>query len=235
MEIYSKRITVRSEYSAMNGLMRPSAMFSLFQDAAAESAASYGAGMAELSKRGILWMVVHMRADVLRLPAFGDEITISTWVGRETHGLYPRYYEMSFSNGDTAVKASGTWVLVDAATRALARDACVEMPATVTGRESETPRRLRLPPLSRGADFTARYSQTDINGHMNNARYLDAAEDIMPLDYLRTHTLRYAAADYLREVLPGEKLRLSYGCDGGAWWFSGDAGEPCFRVKLIYE
>lgn len=235
MDIYEKRTVVGTEYAAMNRFLRPSSMFSLLQDAAESNSAACGAGMAELASRGILWMVVHMRADVLRLPAYGDEVIVSTWLGEENHRLYTRWYEIRFPSGETAVKASGIWVLVDAKTRALVRDPDVHMPAVSTGRESEPPRRLRVPELTRSASFTARYSQADINGHMNNACYLDAAEDMIPLDYLRTHVLRYAAADYLREVVPGETLTLRYGCEGGAWWFRGDTHEPCFRVKLIYE
>lgn len=235
MEIYENKVRLTSDHTAMNGLLRPSAMFCLLQDAAAGSASSYGAGMEELSRRGILWMVVHMRADVLRLPAFGDEITVSTWIGEEMHGLFMRFYEMRFASGETAVKASGAWVLVDAATRTLARNAEVGMPSVVTGRETEPPRRLRMPELDRIAPFTAQYSHCDINGHMNNARYLDAAEDLIPVEYLMAHRLRFAAADYLKEVLPGETLQLGYGCAEGAWWFRGDGAEPCFRIKLIYE
>lgn len=235
MDIYEEKVLINSDYAAMNGFLRPSAMFSLLQDAAAGSAARYGAGMDALKGRGILWMVVHMRAEVLRLPAFGDEITVSTWLGEENHGLYTRYYEMRCADGESAVKASGIWVLVDANTRALVRDPDVTMPFAVTGRESARPRKLRLPELSNTTAFTARYSQADVNGHMNNAKYLDAAEDMMPVDYLLHHRLSSVAVDYLREVLPGETLSLRYGCDGGAWWFSGETDEPCFRIRLVYD
>ena len=235
MELYEKKVRVSADLAAMNGLLRPSALFSLLQDAAARSAAAYGAGMDVLSARGILWMVVHMRAEVLSLPAFGDEIVVSTWLGEENHGLYTRYYEIRRADGGSAVKASATWVLVDAATRALTRDPGVQMALLVTGRETERPRKLRLPELPNTSSFTARYSQADVNGHMNNAKYLDEAEDRIPVDYLLHHRLSYAAADYLREVLPGETLSLRYGCDGGAWWFSGETDEPCFRIKLVYD
>ena len=235
MEIYEKKLTVKSDYAAMNGYLRPSSMFAIMQDAAAADAALRGAGDDVTAHRGILWMVVHMRTQVFSLPRFGSDVTVCTWLGEENHGLYTRYYEMRYAGGDICVKASGTWVLVDASTRSLLRDPDVKMPLITTGSEGERPRKLRLPELSHSAAFTARYSQADINGHMNNAKYLDAAEDMMPVDYLMRHRLNSACVDYLREVVPGETLSIRYGCDGGEWWFSGETEEPCFRIKLVYD
>ena len=44
MEIYEKELTLTADYAAMNGYMRPSAMFALLQDAAFEDITRRGAG-----------------------------------------------------------------------------------------------------------------------------------------------------------------------------------------------
>ena len=235
MEIYEKKLTVKSDYAAMNGYLCPSSMFAIMQDAAAADAALRGAGDDVTAHRGILWMVVHMRAQVVSLPAYGDDISVVTWPGGVKHGLFTRFYQLLDHRGSPVVSASGSWVLVDAATRSLVRAADLVLPQVITGREIDLPRRIKVPELPNKVSFTARYSDADINGHMNNAKYLDAAEDLLPRDYLMTHTLRRADADYLSEVLPGETLSLGWGEKDGDWYFQGETDSPCFRIKLGYR
>jgi medium-chain acyl-[acyl-carrier-protein] hydrolase len=231
--IYNRKLKLTADYAAMNGRMRTSAMFSLLQDAAFEDITARGAGADYTEPRGLMWMVVHMRAEIIRLPEYLDDISLVTWPGEGKHSLYIRYYEILDASGAAAVRASGTWVLADAVKRCLVQQE-LGITGVVTGRETEAPVRLRMPEVGSRAAMTARYSQADINGHTNNARYLDMAEDLMPIDYLMSHSLNYAAADYLSEVLPGQEFVVRYGQVGGDWWFQGEGDKPCFRVKLSY-
>jgi medium-chain acyl-[acyl-carrier-protein] hydrolase len=234
LEIYQKELKLTADYAAMNGYLRPSAMFALLQDAAFEDITRRGAGAGFTEPRGLIWMVVHMRAEVVCLPRYLDDVSVVTWPGSGKHGMYIRYYEILDKRRNPVISASGTWVLADAVKRRLAGDVDIGIQGVVTGREAEPPSRLRMPEVDKSAVLTARYSQADVNGHMNNARYLDLAEDLMPAEYLMSHTLRSAQADYLAEILPGEKLTVRFGERDGAWWFQGDTEKQNFRVRLSY-
>lgn len=235
MQIYEKPLQITSEYTAMNGYVRTSSLLALLQAAAGQSAENLGAGKAVTSDQGILWMIVHMRVEITRLPKYFEQVTIRTWPGEGKHGIYPRYYELWDAGENLIVAASGSWVLVDAATRSLLPPDAVTLPATVTGREISLPKRIRTPELSSLGGFTVQYSQADINGHMNNAKYLDAVEDAMPVEYLMSHRLKAVSVDYLHEVIPGEHVTLGSAQIDDAWYFEGATHEPCFRVKLEYN
>ena len=55
------------------------------------------------------------------------------------------------------------------------------------------------------------YSLLDINGHMNNTRYLDWVNDLLPSAYHRGHETCEFTVCYLSEAREGERLDLRYG------------------------
>lgn len=233
--IYSQDKVVAAELVAMNGLLRPSALYTLFQIAATEDVERYGLGETETRDKGIVWMVVHMRAEILRMPAYLEKITVSTWTGKTSHGMFIRHYELLSESGESLVRACGTWTLVDIDSRSMLLSPPFSFENLVTGREIATPKRLRLPELEHTLQFIPTYSLADINRHVNNTKYLDIAEDLMPLDYLQDHMLKYAAVDYLNEVIPGKALEIKWSHDDNTWYFEGIDEKPCFRIKLVYE
>ena len=72
-------------------------------------------------------------------------------------------------------------------------------------------KRLRLKPGEGGAEYagdrTAVYSDIDGNGHVDNARYLDMAMDLLPAEMTAREPAEVQVL-FSRETLPGETLRL---------------------------
>ena len=72
-------------------------------------------------------------------------------------------------------------------------------------------KRLRLKPGEGGAEYagdrTAVYSDIDGNGHVDNARYLDMAMDMLPAEMAAREPAEVQVL-FSRETLPGETLRL---------------------------
>ena len=54
-----------------------------------------------------------------------------------------------------------------------------------------------------------------INGHMNNAKYLDLIQDLLPMDFHREAGIREFTICYLTEAKLGEELDLTYELQGG--------------------
>ena len=55
---------------------------------------------------------------------------------------------------------------------------------------------------------TVSYSDLDINGHMNNTRYLDWICDLLPAAYHKEHPLKAVTISYMSEALEGQQLHL---------------------------
>lgn len=234
-KIYSIPQSVSAEYANMKKVLSTSAIYTFFQTLAVEHAAKLGYGDTVLRPKNLIWMVVHMRTEVLRLPHYLEELSLNTWTGKSSHGLYIRNYEICTKDGEPLVRGIGTWVLVDLEDRVMRQETECEFENVVTGREMRSPRRLRLPGLDQEQIVSVPFGMCDVNGHLNNVRYLELAENLLPIDYLTSHTLQAADVDYLSEVLPGEDLHIQFTQQDNVWFFQGSTDHPCFQIRLSYE
>lgn len=82
---------------------------------------------------------------------------------------------------------------------------------------------------------TAPFSFADINGHINNAHYFDIAEDAIPFEEVKLLEPAGFEAEYEKEILPGDKVRLTYMKAADGWYFRGtfaDDGKDAFRIHI---
>ena len=77
------------------------------------------------------------------------------------------------------------------------------------------------------------YSYVDINGHMNNTRYFDLAEDSIPAA-AAGRALRSVLIEYANEARHGEELVVRWGQAGDDWYLTGEADKCVFRMRLGY-
>ena len=65
---------------------------------------------------------------------------------------------------------------------------------------------------------------------MNNTKYLDVCEDLIPTDFLLDHEAKELFCDYKKEIKLGEEFELSYGLIDGSYWFVSDH----FVIRIVY-
>ncbi len=78
------------------------------------------------------------------------------------------------------------------------------------------------------------FSYVDLNGHMNNTRYFDLAEDHIPAA-AEGRRLLSVSTEYTAEARFRDALTLRWGEDKGRWYMEGVSDRPCFRIELEYE
>ena len=82
--------------------------------------------------------------------------------------------------------------------------------------------------------FTVPYSYVDLNGHMNNTRYFDLAEDRIPAA-AEGHPLRSIAVEYANEAKLGDELSVMVEQQDNVYRISGDTEKKIFRMEFVYE
>ena len=78
------------------------------------------------------------------------------------------------------------------------------------------------------------YSYVDLNGHMNNTRYFDLAEDLLPQE-MRGKAVREILTEYTGEAKTGETLRLALSVKDGEVRLSGTGQKRLFRISMQYD
>lgn len=235
MSIYSTQLRLRNKDVELNRRLRTSTMFELMQEASIRHTEELGMGREMTLDRGLLWMVTLQRAEITRMPEYDECITLESWPGDTMHLLFPRYYRVLDEKGEILVAASALWALVDQDTRRMIFPDRygVVIEGEKTGNEIALP----SPPLraKEGAvsAFTVPYSYVDLNGHMNNTRYFDLAEDRIPAA-AEGRGLRSIAVEYTNEARLGDELRVMVERQDKVYRVSGDTEKKIFRMEFVY-
>lgn len=236
---YEKQIHIVSADADMWQRLRPGVLARMLQEAAIAHSEELGAGHAATFERGALWILTRMAVEVTRLPMYREDVLLRTWPGRTMHVLFPRYYEMTTAAGEPLLRASSLWLLMWAQERKMAfpRELGITVEGAERGGEPPLPdRAVPFPPELPGSEArTVRFSETDLNGHLNNTRYLDWADDLLTPAYHREHALRALWVEYRSEILCGQTAVLRYAMNGDTLYLRGQAEEKeSFRLKAEY-
>ncbi len=231
--IYTEHRKLLADDVTMYRSLRPSTLMRMLQEISIAHTEALGAGRAKTLDKGALWVIARMKLEVASLPSYDDEITLTSWAGKTMRVLFPRYYEMCDKDGKVLVRASAVWLLMDEKTRRMVFPEAygVEVPAPDIQPAIALPCGVTLGEQKEEKTFTVSYSQVDINGHMNNSKYIDRTEDLLGAEYLKNHELRTLEIEYKSEIKLGQTVTLKYTRSDDELSLVGIVdGNPCFEL-----
>ena len=236
MSVFRTQLRLQNKDVNLHRRLRTSRLFELMQEASIRHTEEMGMGRTMTLDRGLLWMVTLQRAGIARMPEYDELITLESWPGRTMHLLFPRYYRVLDEAGTPLLSASALWALVDQETRRMIFPDRygVVVEGEVTGSETALPSPPRRAKGDELARFKVPFSYVDLNGHMNNTRYFDLAEDLIPAA-AEGRSLREITVEYAAEARLGDEIRVSLDTDGSSFCLSGDTEKKIFRMIMEYE
>ncbi|KAH0916683.1 hypothetical protein HID58_031129 [Brassica napus] len=190
----------------------------------------------EMVKKNLIWVVTRMQVVVDKYPTWGDVVEVDTWVSKSgKNGMRRDWLVRDCNTGEILTRASSVWVMMNKVTRKLSK-----LPEEVRG-EIE-PYFVNSDPIlaedsrkltkldDKTADYvrsglTPRWSDLDVNQHVNNVKYIGWILESAPVEMMEKHKLKSMTLEYRREcgrdsVL--QSLTAVSGCDVGSL---GTAGE----------
>lgn len=221
------------------GCCKASALLGHMQEAATQAAeeSTFGRG-ALLEGYNAFWMLTRIMLRLDRPLSWGEEVTIRTWHRGGRSAVLYRDFDL-FAEGKTVGEGVSAWVLADVDSRRLLRLGDV---SELRGTEGENCKTLKLSKLKQPEQLEAverrpmRYSDTDINGHVNNTRYADFACDAvgMPREGQFLSELRVG---YLAECRIGETLEILRGGEPNRPFVlgRGPEGKDRFEAELVFQ
>ena len=158
-----------------------------------------------LENYNLVWIISGYDIEVIRLPRFGEEITIETEALSYNRLFCYRRFTIYDEVGQELIHMMTTFVLMDRDSRKVH---AVE-PEIVAPYQSEFSKKLlRGPkyqslenPISK--DYHVRFYDLDMNGHVNNSKYLDWIFEVMGADFLTHYIPKKINLKYVKEVRPG--------------------------------
>lgn len=229
---YVQTFRIGASQTDLTARLRPGVLLELMQELAGDHASALGAGRDELLGLNLAWVLTRVEVRMARYPHFGETLTAETFPMPNRRVFFPRYFLFRDGEGHQIGHAGSMWVLMDLSARKMVYQADIAsrlpdnsdltapmgMPATVE----------ELPFPACEGFHTPVYTDLDMNGHVNNTRYVDWCCNALGIGVMQTHALTHFAVNFSHEVLPGQQVRTLLRQGDGRFCFSGFEGDCRF-------
>ena len=241
--IYVQNYEITDVYVDCCGRLKPSMILFFAQEVAGAHFAELSMNYEALAQRRMFWAVTRHRIQVTRLPLRGENIRIETWPMPTTRVAYPRSMVAYDAQGNELFRSISLWVLMDLDTRSmiLPGKSGISVIGTLRGNELASPMGLVAKPLTNHRERTVCYTDLDRNGHMNNPRYWDWIDDLLPSAFHAQRTVKEFTVCYLSEAREGQNLNLQWdfleeGClQVDAHRKGEEKDERIFSARILFE
>ncbi|MCE5300618.1 MAG: hypothetical protein LLG37_07080 [Spirochaetia bacterium] len=161
-----------------------------------------------------IWMMVRLEINIERLPKWQDVLEIETWSRGIERMMAYRDFTMEKKDGTRFAAGTSTWVVMDTNTGRIARlNNLAQKWPSVPGRSSIGKSADKVEDLNNpvfGKPFEVRYSDMDVNRHVNNVEYIKWMFDAPGMEFLESHTIKRAVINFMDEAKAGEEVKAGF-------------------------
>lgn len=201
---YSLQATIPYDMADLNSLVRlPQLMALVMQVSGLHSVEIDMADDKILKEFGLVWIISDHTIKIKRLPHFLETVTIKTQPLFHNRYFCYREYQVFDQEGQEIVNMVTNFMLMDFESRKVQS----VVPEIVEAFQSEFQKTIRRGPKfknleeAKGREFSVRYYDLDMNGHVNNGKYLEWIYESLGSDFLSSHTPTSLYIKYNREVM----------------------------------
>lgn len=228
----------------MSWRLKPAAFMDLAQEAANQHATVLGFGYDELISSKTAWVLSRMRVVFVDTPKWREDVKFQTWHRGLERLFFLRDFLMTDKEGRPRVKATTSWLVLNLENRRLVRDpqlldegtTCSD---TVLDRPADKVVMPKDADIQLVGEHQVGYSDLDMNGHANNARYMQWAMDAVNYEISSTRAVKEFTINFNHEVKPQETVSIHKAIveaeDGRHVFVEGKVGEQSsFCVEIIF-
>lgn len=186
--------------------------FNFMQESALKHAHHLGFGSSDLLEKNLLWVVTRFELHTFSEVEWDHDVVVETW-SRGLIGPYAfRDFIIKKSNGELLAKASSSWIPIDVIKRKSVALKAEDLDSSTSHNEDVgiEPRKIHYKPIDdeKLMSFSVRYSDLDINRHVNNTKYIQWIYDALSLEEIDTMTFKNFAINYNNEAKLGDTITL---------------------------
>ena len=210
---FEQKFTIPCYDTDASWRLKPSSFMDLAQEAAGQHAVYLGFGYDDLIATNTAWILSRVHVEFVDAPKWRENITLRTWHKGLNRLFFLRDFILTDDLGRERVKATTSWLVLNLETRRLVRDPKLMEEGTVcTDNVIETPADKVVMPKDIEPQYVmdhhVAYSDVDMNGHTNNAMYMQWAMDAVDYDIASTRPVKWFTINFNHETKPGDIVAL---------------------------
>ena len=203
---YQMKMKIPFDMADMNGHIKlPDVILLSLQVSGMQSIELGVSDKAILENYNLVWIITDYDIEVVRLPRFAEEITIETEALSYNRLFCYRRFTIYDEAGQELIHMMATFVLMDRDSRKVH---AVESEIVAPYQSDFDKKLIRGPkyeslnePIIK--EYHVRFYDLDMNGHVNNSKYLDWIFEVMGADFLTHYIPKKINLKYVKEVRPG--------------------------------
>jgi len=189
-------------------------MTNFLMDAASNHAQQRNFGYEQISKDNAAWVLSRLSVQMEEYPGQNQDLTVETWIEAVSRFSSQRCFSFINGSGKAIGYARTVWAAIDIQTRRP-----IDIPAwrpdmlqyIEPGKQCPIEKMSKIPSVAdveSGMGYTVRYSDIDINKHMNSVKYIEHVINVFDLNVFKEKFIRKFEIVYLAEGMFGDKLKL---------------------------
>jgi acyl-ACP thioesterase len=187
-------------------------LWKYLQETAWNHANRIGIGYSDLARNDHFWVLSRLSIEMNEYPGWGDKVRVKTWLSGNNRLFAFRDFSIFQKSGRVIGGAKSAWVVLDFNNRKPQRmEPFLEGLNSLQNQHGTESKLDKLPlPAHPGPEvlFTARYSDLDMNQHVNNVRYIEWILDSYPMEINQTHYVTTFEMNFLAESSCGDELSI---------------------------
>ncbi len=243
MQKYIQEYTIPCYDTDASGRLKPASFMNLAQEAAGQHAVHLGFGYDDLIATNTAWILSRVHIRFVDTPMWKDDVVLTTWHKGANRLFFVRDFRLTDKEGRTRVEATTSWLVMNLETRRLVRDPqlregseCLEDVIATPAGKVQMPKDVE-PQLM--FEHLVAYSDIDVNGHANNAMYMQWAMDAVDYDIASTRPVKEVTINFNHETKAGDVVALYKSTikteDGRRVYVEGKVGDTsAFCVEIIF-
>ena len=170
-----------------------------------------GFGIATLNESNYTWVLSRLAIELEEMPLQYESFSVQTWIENVYRLFTDRNFAILNKDGKPIGYARSIWAMISMDTRkpadllSLHNGSIVDY---ICQKECpiEKPGRIKVNQKELSGEVVTKYSDIDINGHVNSIRYIEHILDLFPLEIFREKRIRRFEMAYNAESYYGDTL-----------------------------
>lgn len=242
--IHREKYTVRSYDADQSGLLTFESLARFLQESAYHHAEALGVGYNRLKANGLGWVLSRLHIRMADPPMWGDHVIVETWPKQKDRIFYIRDFRLLNEKDEHLASVTSSWLVIDMNKRRPSSFKPLDaMLGDLPDRHAIRTAAEKLPALQEPWNIYEHKvfpSDIDVNGHVNNTRYIRWACDHLGSPERKKVQVKEVTLNFLSELHLNDSIEIHRKAfpEGDSYLFSivnQDLNTESARIQVSWQ